>query len=102
MATKEIIKHEMIYLLEMADYFVVGETEEKDWLHYALNMPVYTHFTSPIRRYPDIIVHRQLISVIEANKNNTKATPVNEEILKSLVDRCNKNKINAKKVSSDC
>ncbi len=26
MATKEIIKHEMIYLLEQAQYFVVGET----------------------------------------------------------------------------
>jgi len=65
-------------------------------------MPVYTHFTSPIRRYPDIIVHRQLISVIEVNKKNTKAIPFNDDILKSLVERCNKNKTNAKKVSSDC
>ncbi|HUT62960.1 MAG TPA: RNB domain-containing ribonuclease, partial [Anaerolineae bacterium] len=45
--------------------------------HFGLALKKYTHFTSPIRRYPDIIVHRQLETYVLGNndglnKNNFK------------------------------
>jgi len=50
--------------MQLAQYFSTGETDRNDWRHYALAMAHYTHFTSPIRRYPDIVVHRLLQAAI--------------------------------------
>ena len=50
--------------MQQAVYFCSGEVTEEEWRHYGLATPIYTHFTSPIRRYADVVVHRLLAAAI--------------------------------------
>jgi len=53
--------------MSQALYFISGKEEPFEYYHYGLAIPIYTHFTSPIRRYADIIVHRQLVNTMALN-----------------------------------
>ncbi|KAG8771111.1 exosome catalytic subunit dis3 [Ceratobasidium sp. 428] len=47
-----------------AEYFCAGSVSRDTFGHYGLASPIYTHFTSPIRRYADVLAHRQLAASI--------------------------------------
>lgn len=82
--------------------------------HFGLNYEAYTHFTSPIRRYPDLLVHRAIRSVIRSKRETkhveragaasipkARIYPYDEATLEKLGEQCSMTERRADEATRD-
>jgi protein SSD1 len=81
----------LVKSMRRAQYCVNGKQE--DVTHWGLNLPAYTHFTNPSRRYADIVVHRQLEAVLS---DGAVEFAEDAESLGKTADMCNNKKDSAR------
>ncbi|KAE8134471.1 hypothetical protein BDV38DRAFT_254952 [Aspergillus pseudotamarii] len=82
----------LVKAMQRAKYYVASSVQDEQRHHYTLNLPVYTHFTNPSRRYADIIVHRQLEAILS---NGAIEFSDDVETLNKAADVCNNKKDSA-------
>ncbi|MNE07682.1 Ribonuclease R [compost metagenome] len=82
--------------------------------HFGLNYEAYTHFTSPIRRYPDLLTHRAIRSVIHSKMDTphvkragamtipkARIYPYDENSLEQLGEQCSMSERRADEATRD-
>ncbi len=77
---KHLIQTVMLRSLSQAVY------QPENQGHFGLAYDAYTHFTSPIRRYPDLMVHRAIKHLLE--KSKAKGFAYTKEAIQSIGSQC--------------
>jgi|GEM_PF-314498 len=91
---KEIEEHPAQTLLNMALLRSMAQAHYSSVYgeHFGLASKAYTHFTSPIRRYPDLVVHRMLKLALQMEREKTKFDEKEreelEEKLAEITEHC--------------
>ncbi|XP_029788728.1 DIS3-like exonuclease 2 [Suricata suricatta] len=95
LARKEVLTNMCSRPMQMALYFCSGVLQDQaQFRHYALNVPLYTHFTSPIRRFADVLVHRLLAATL----GYRELPDLEPDALQKQADHCNDRRMASKRV----
>lgn len=94
-----IVYQHWLSIQERAGYRCSGSlTGREDGNHFSLNMYPYTHFTSPIRRYNDLVIHR----LVHAAVFEKKPSPYSKEEVDSICLHINSVNKRAKSYQKSC
>jgi ribonuclease R len=89
----QMLETVLLRSMPLASYSMVNEG------HFGLGFPIYAHFTSPIRRYPDLMVHRGIVHIIEGKTASTfNYSP--QQVLE-LAEHCSMTERRAEEASRD-
>jgi len=96
----QVAHRKFLSCLKPAVYMCVNDYPAESYHHYGLNFALYTHFTSPIRRYADVLVHRLVTLSLRHGK---KARALIEGMdYSSYATLCSEKCLAAKKASTQC
>ncbi|XP_065176404.1 DIS3-like exonuclease 2 [Sycon ciliatum] len=95
-----VICQKLLQAFKPAMYYTLAAAPTEGWSqpHYALNEVLYTHFTSPIRRYADVLVHRQLLAYLDGIPEVEMSE---KDQLMAVVSRCNEMRMRARNAGED-
>jgi ribonuclease R len=90
-----IVNNLLLRSLSQARYSI------SDTGHFGLASPAYTHFTSPIRRYPDLMVHRQILAAVDGKRekkdHQKRFSPLDTAEAAELLSKRERNAVDAER-----